>query len=123
MSSVPKGAKSPVRMTPAFFHILLSMVDEEKHGYAIMREVSERTSGTIRLGPGSLYWSINRLQEAGLIEEADERPDPDNDDERRRYYRLSGLGRDVLTSEAETLAEIVAYARAKKVIGKPRLVR
>ncbi len=120
--AVPEGLKSPVRMTPTLFHILLTMVDGERHGYAIMREVAERTGGNIRLGPGSLYWAINRLQEVGMIEETNERPDPEVDDERRRYYRITDLGCRVLKHEAETLAKIVAYARAKNVIQDPETV-
>jgi DNA-binding PadR family transcriptional regulator len=103
-------------MTPTLFHILLTMVDGERHGYAIMREVAERTGERLRLGPGSLYWAIGRLQEVGMIVETDERPDPEIDDERRRYYRITDLGRRVLKHEAETLAEIVEYARAKNII-------
>ncbi len=116
MAPVPEGLKSPVRMTPTLFHILLTMVDGERHGYAIMREVAERTGERLRLGPGSLYWAISRLQEVGMIVETDERPDPEIDDERRRYYRITDLGRRVLKHEAETLAEIVEYARAKNII-------
>ncbi len=112
MADVSSGLKKPIRMTPTAFHILLSVVDGERHGYAIMREVEARTEGRIRLGPGSLYWAIHRLQESGLIEEQGEQAG----DERRRYYRLTDVGRRFLAREAEALAEIVAYARAKKVI-------
>jgi DNA-binding PadR family transcriptional regulator len=76
-------------LTPAMFHILLALVDRDRHGYDIMREVTERTESKVRLGPGTLYGSIKRMLNDDLIEELDERPDPELDDERRRYYRLS----------------------------------
>lgn len=106
-------------MTPTFFHILLSMVDGERHGYALMQEIAERTEGGIRLGPGSLYWSLNRLQEEGLIEETEARPDPDHGDERRRYYRLTEAGEELLAREAESWAKVVALAISKGVIRAP----
>ena len=77
-------------LTPAVFHVLLALADGERHGYAIMQEVAENTGGRIKMGPGTLYGTIKRLLEARMIEESDERPDPDLDDERRRYYRLTG---------------------------------
>ena len=79
-------------LTPAVFHVLLALADGERHGYAIMQEVAENTGGQMKMGPGTLYGTIKRLLEARMIEESDERPDPDLDDERRRYYRLTGLG-------------------------------
>ena len=105
-----------IRMTPTMFHILLCMVDGEKHGYAIKGEVAARTGGKVKLGPGSLYWAIQRLEGAGLIEETDSRKDPELDDERRVYYRLTRRGRSVLREEAESLAEIVRFASAKNLI-------
>ena len=82
-------------LTPAVLNILLAVADEERHGYAIMREVEERTGGQTRLGPGTLYGSIKRMLADGLIEESDERPDPALDDQRRRYYRITDFGRRV----------------------------
>jgi len=98
------------------FHILLALADKERHGYEIMREVDERTEGKMRVGPGTLYGSIKRMLNDGLIEELDERPDPELDDERRRYYRLSDLGRRVATAEAERLDKLVKSARSKKLL-------
>lgn len=98
------------------FHILLALADKERHGYEIMREVDERSEGKMRLGPGTLYGSIKRMLSDGLIEELDERPDPELDDERRRYYRLSDFGRRVAVAEAERLERLVKSARAKKLL-------
>ena len=106
-------------LTPAVFHVLLALSDGERHGYAIMQEVAESTNGRIKLGPGTLYGTIKRLLEMGLIEESDERPDPGMDDERRRYYRLTGLGERVAKAEARRCAELVALARGKKLFPKP----
>ena len=98
------------------FHILLALADKERHGYDIMREVDERSEGKVRLGPGTLYGSIKRMLSDGLIEELDSRPDPELDDERRRYYRLSELGRRVAVAEAERLERLVKSARSKKLL-------
>ncbi len=103
-------------LTPAVFHVLLALADEERHGYAIMKEVEGRTGGRVRMGPGTLYGTIKRLLRARLIEELDERPDPAIDDERRRYYRLTGLGRVVAAAEAERLEGLVADARGKHLL-------
>jgi DNA-binding PadR family transcriptional regulator len=102
-------------LTPAVAYVLLGLADEDRHGYAIMQEVARLTDGATRLGPGTLYGTIGRLMAAGLIEEADERPDPELDDERRRYYRLTHLGRRVLSAETSRLSTLLAAARAKKV--------
>jgi DNA-binding PadR family transcriptional regulator len=103
-------------LTPAVFHILLALADGERHGYGIMQEVLARTDGALRLGPGTLYGSIKRMLADGLIAESGERPDPALDDERRRYYRLTDLGRRVATAEAERLARLVAVATAKRLL-------
>lgn len=103
-------------LTPAVFNILLTLSDGEKHGYAIMLEVEENTLGEVKMGPGTLYGSIKRMLEAGLIEESGERPDPKLDDQRRRYYRLTGIGQRALRSEAERLSRQVAVARLKQVL-------
>jgi DNA-binding PadR family transcriptional regulator len=94
------------------FHILVSLADRERHGYAVMQDVLERTDGALRLSPSSLYAAIKRLLEQGLIEELAERPDPAHDDERRRYYRLTRLGRAVAVAEARRLERLLADARA-----------
>src|SRR5438552_10565102 len=109
-------------LTPAVFHVLLALADGERHGYAIMQEVAEHTDGRIKMGPGTLYGTIKRLIEARLIEESDERSDPHLDDERRWYYRLSGLGQRVVKAEALRYAEMVEIARGKRLIGKPARV-
>jgi DNA-binding PadR family transcriptional regulator len=104
-------------LTPAVFHILLALADGEKHGYAIMQEVETLTDGRIHLGPGTLYGSIKRLLAGELIEESDERPDPELDDERRRYYRLTDFGQRVVEEEAERLLQLVRQAKLKKLLG------
>jgi DNA-binding PadR family transcriptional regulator len=103
-------------LSPAVFHILLALADGERHGYGIMQEVKFRTEGRVRLGPGTLYGAIKRLLGKGLIEEADERPDPDLDDGRRRYYRLTDFGLRVLRAEAARLARLVRQAEAKQLL-------
>ena len=103
-------------LTPAVFNILLAVADEERHGYAIMGEVEERTGGKTRLGPGTLYGSIKRMLADGLIEESEERPDPALDDQRRRYYRITDFGRRVAGAEAERLFSLVETARARKLL-------
>jgi DNA-binding PadR family transcriptional regulator len=105
-------------LPPAFLHILIALADEERHGYAIMQDVSERTDGQVQMGPGTLYGSLKRMVEAGLIEEADERPAPDFDDERRRYYRISKFGRKVAAAETGRLSALVSQARARKLAPK-----
>lgn len=97
-------------LTPALFHILLSLGVGERHGYALRREISQRTNGKLRLGPGVLYGSINKMLELGLIEESDHRPDPHLDDERRRYYRITPFGRKVAQAEAARMRELAALA-------------
>jgi DNA-binding PadR family transcriptional regulator len=103
-------------LSPAVFHILLALADTERHGYGIMREVEQRTKGQVRLVPGTLYGAIKRLREKGLIAEAGERPDPEMDDERRRYYRLTDFGQKVLKAEAARLAGMVEQAQDKKIL-------
>jgi DNA-binding PadR family transcriptional regulator len=101
-----------VALPVAAFHILIAVADRERHGYAIMQDVAARTDGKLRIGPGTLYGSIKRLLHDGLIEELDERPDPDKDDVRRRYYRITPLGRRVAIEETARLAKLVRQARA-----------
>jgi DNA-binding PadR family transcriptional regulator len=102
-------------LTPAVFHILISLADGEKHGYAIMKNVEAQTGGGIKMGPGTMYGSIKRMLAAGLIEETDERPDPELDDERRRYYRLTGVGRKAAVAETQRLTQAVKIARQKHI--------
>jgi DNA-binding PadR family transcriptional regulator len=109
--------ESLLPLTPATFHILLALVDAERHGYGIMQEVAGRSEGAVRLGPGTLYGSLKRLLEGGLIEERGERPDPVLGDERRRYYRIREYGLAVARAEARRLELAVAAARQKKLIG------
>jgi DNA-binding PadR family transcriptional regulator len=97
-----------------WFHIMLSLAGGDQHGYGIMQEVLNRTTGKVRLWPATLYGSIKRLIEAELIEESDERPAPELDDARRRYYRLTRLGRRVLDAECERLQELVRTIRVKQ---------
>jgi DNA-binding PadR family transcriptional regulator len=103
-------------LTPAVFHIMLVLADEDRHGYDIMREIAATTDGKILMGPGTLYGTIKRMLQAGLILEVDERPDPDIDDARRRYYRLTDLGQRVLKDEVERLANLVEIAQRKDLL-------
>jgi DNA-binding PadR family transcriptional regulator len=95
----------------ATFHILVALSEADRHGYAIMQEVAERTDGKTRLNPGTLYTTIRRLLDQGVILELDDRPDPDEDDERRRYYRLTPFGRQVAQLELARLGDLVAMAK------------
>ena len=97
----------------ATFHILVALADEDRHGYAIIQDVAARTNGAIRLSPGTLYRSIQRMLDDGLIVETNERPPADDDDERRRYYHLTKFGAAVAKAEAGRLAELVRLARAR----------
>jgi DNA-binding PadR family transcriptional regulator len=100
-------------LTPPVFHILLALAEEERHGYGIMQDVSQQTDGALQLGPGTLYGCLKRMLAAGLVEESDERPDPALDDERRRYYRMTALGRRMVRAEAQRLAGAVTVAMAR----------
>lgn len=116
MANTLNNPEDLIPLTPAVFNILLALADGEKHGYGIMLEVEANTHGQITMGPGTLYGSIKRMLKASLIEESDARPDPDVDDQRRKYYRLSGLGQRTLRLEAERLASQVQVARAKNLL-------
>ncbi len=111
------GADSLLPLAPAAFHILVALAEEDRHGYAIMELVAERTRGAVKLSPGTLYRTIQRLLEQGLIREVEprERPSPSDDDERRRYYRLTAYGRAVVRAEARRLAGLVRLAQASGV--------
>src|SRR5258708_3976719 len=106
-------------LTPAVFHILLALADQERHGYGIMREIAQRTDNKVHMGPGTLYGSIKRMLSDGLIEESGERPDAALDNERRRYYRLTGFGQRVVRAEAARLAQLVNVAQSKKLLAGP----
>lgn len=105
-------------LTPPVFHVLCALADRDRHGYAVMQEVEERTGGRVRLSAGTLYGVVKRLVEEGLIAEADRRPAP-GEDSRRRYYRLTELGRRVARAEAERLEGMLAVARSKDLLGGP----
>jgi DNA-binding PadR family transcriptional regulator len=99
----------------ATFHILMAVSEEDRHGYAIIRDIELRTSGALRLSAGTLYRSIQRMLEQGLLVETDDRPAPELDDERRRYYRITAFGQRVLQAEASRLAALVALAHEKGI--------
>ena len=111
---MPKQKLNP--LPSAAFQILLALVDEDLHGYGIMRQVADQTEGRIRLGPGTLYSSIKTLLEAKLIQEVDARADAKLGAERRRYYRMTSAGRKLVRSEAERIADLLRVARSKKVL-------
>lgn len=108
-------------LTPAMFHVLLALAEEEMHGYAILKEVERRTEGKVRLSAGTLYGIIKRLNGEGWIVESNKRPAAGLDDERRRYYRLTELGRQVAVTEARRLEELLKMARNKNLFAKPKL--
>lgn len=99
-------------LPPVTFHILVALADEDKHGYAIMQDVTSRTGGALKLGAGTLYRSVQRMLDQGLVVEVNARPAPELDDERRRYYRITPFGRTVAKAEARRLAQMLKLARA-----------
>jgi DNA-binding PadR family transcriptional regulator len=117
--STPPTAQTFLPLTPAVFHVLLALVDSDRHGYGIAKEVAARTGDAVRLGPGTLYGTLARLSEAGLVEERPARGRAAAD-ERRRYYRITTLGREVARAEARRLATLVDLARAKALITRAR---
>jgi DNA-binding PadR family transcriptional regulator len=120
---VPEPGGEPeghLPLTPAMLDIVLALGDEELHGYAIMQEVRRRTDGRRLLPPGTLYRSLRQMQERGLVEESEERPDPHLDDQRRRYYRLTELGRRVAVAEVGRLEGLVRAARSKGLVPRMR---
>ena len=118
---MPERPETHLPLAPTVFHVLLALADGEKHGYAVMKEVRTRTNGAVSLSASTLYGIVKRLLENGLIEESDERPDPALDDERRRYYGLTTLGRAVAIAESRRLEATLGIARAKRLIPTPRL--
>lgn len=108
----------PFTLSRDTLHILIALADRDRHGYSILQEISERTDGEVRLSPSTLYSAIKRLLEEGLIEELAERPDPAHDDERRRYYRLTKLGRRAAAEEVRHLEKLLADARSTGLVPK-----
>ena len=104
----------------AHLHILMALATGDKHGYAIMQEVEVLTEGAVTMGPGTLYGAVKKMLKSGLVEESDERPDPELDDERRRYYRITGLGGRVLEAEVSRMEQLARTARARQVIAVRR---
>lgn len=104
-------SSSLLPLPPATFHILLALAEDDKHGYAIILDVAERTGGELKLSAGTLYRSIARMLEQGLLLETRDRPAPEEDDERRRYYRITKFGREVAKAEARRLVQLVKFAR------------
>ena len=118
--SKPPTPEDLLPLTPPVFHILLSLTEEERHGYGIMQDVARQTNDALQLGPGTLYGCLKRMLTAGLVEESDMRPDPALDDERRRYYRMTALGRRVVRAEAQRLSTAVSAAKARRLFDRPR---
>ena len=116
----PLSVEAILPVPPATFHILMSLAEEDRHGYAILQDVAARTRGEVKLGAGTLYRSIQRMLEQGLIVERRERPAPEQDDERRRYYRITPFGSSVARAETRRLTELVKLARASGFV--PRSV-
>lgn len=121
MAKSSKRVESFLPLTPVAFEVLLALTEGDQHGYAVMLEVERRTGGAIRLHAGSLYRVLNRLLDTGLIQELEERPDPERDDERRRYYRITSLGQSVAREEARRLESQVTAARARRLLKGTRL--
>lgn len=111
---------NPEKLLPlssVVFHILLVLADKARHGYSIMKTIEDVTQGQVKMGPGTFYGSIKRLLEAKLIVESDERPDPELDDERRRYYELTPFGQQVLKAEVVRLSQLIRYAESQRLFG------
>ena len=106
-------------LTPAVLHILLALSTEERHGYGIMKQVESESQGKVKMGPGTLYGSLGRMIEAGLIRESNKKVDPKMDDERRVYYKITGLGRAALGAELERYRQVVAVAKKKRLASNP----
>ncbi len=107
--------KANTPLTPAVLHILLAFSTKERHGYGIMKQVEADSLGKVNMGPGTLYGSLGRMLEAGLIRESDKKIDPEMDDERRVYYRITGLGRKALAAELQRYRKVVAVAKQKRL--------
>ncbi len=116
MAARTRDPQSLLPLTAALLHVLLSLADSDKHGYAIIKEVQDRTNSEVTLGAGTLYSMLKRLLAEGLVVESGDRPDRTLDDERRRYYRLTAFGRDVAIAEIRRLESLVSQARQKKLV-------
>jgi DNA-binding PadR family transcriptional regulator len=116
----PEKDTESLALTPAMFQVLLALGDEEKHGYAILKDVEEQTNGEVRLSTGTLYAIIKRLLSEGAIKECRNRPPASEDDQRRRYYRLTPAGRELAVTEAERMERLVATAREKHLLRRLR---
>ena len=110
--------KTNTPLTPAVLHILLALSTKERHGYGIMKQVEADSQGKVKMGPGTLYGSLGRMLEAGLICESDKKIDPKMDDERRVYYKITGLGQKTLAAELRRYREVVAVAKQKRLSPK-----
>jgi len=116
----PDSPEDLLPLTPPVFHILVALSSDELHGYGIMQDVARQTNNALQLGPGTLYGCLKRMLAAGMVEESDVRPDPGLDDERRRYYRMTPLGRRVVRAEAQRLADAVSAAKARRLFDRPK---
>lgn len=105
-------------LTPAVFHILLALSTGERHGYGIMKQVQADSQGKVSMGPGTLYGSLKRMLDSGLVRESDKRVDPEMDDERRIYYQITGVGAKMLAKELERYKRIVTVAQERKLYPK-----
>src|SRR5262245_6304757 len=112
-----KKSAAPTPLTPAVLHILLALSTAERHGYGIMKQVEADSQGKVKMGPGTLYGSMGRMTEAGLVRESDKRIDPEMDDERRIYYELTGAGRAALEAELKRYRDVVAVAKGRLAHG------
>ena len=112
----PRRPETLLPLKPVVFQVLLSLSDDERHGYAIVRDIAERSSARLQIEPGNLYRTLRFMLDEAMIEESDRRPAPEADDERRRYYRITRFGQQVAAAEAARLVELVADARARKLL-------
>ena len=122
MQPAKNDPQAMLPLTPAVFHILLALADSERHGYSIMQEIAAHTEGKMRIGPTTLYRSIKHMLLDGLIVEADERPDPVLDDDRRRYYKLTSFGQQVALAETRRLEQALSVARSRPLLTGSRSV-
>jgi DNA-binding PadR family transcriptional regulator len=121
MTRTKRSAEALLPLSAPMFQVLIALADGEKHGYAIIKEVTRRTLGEVKLGAGTLYAIIRKFEGDGVVEESDERPDAALDDERRRYYRLTAFGREVAQAEAKRMEDALRMAQAKNLIPRTRL--
>ncbi len=116
MTTTDANPKAFLPLSPQVYHILVSLVDGDRHGYGMLQEIERRTGDGVRLGTGTLYTAVKRLVASGLIEETEQRPDPDLDDHRRRYYTLTSLGRSVAAADAARMDGLVYMAKEKSLL-------